>query len=316
MELVSDPSADFDEEAYLSANPDVRDAVAAGTVPSGLVHYLSWGRHEKRPRPVGRRPLTRRDKVNEVWSVSPEEKSEALGWYWMAHPMVRERINTLVSGDQSLDAYARLGAWLSEHGRKLPLDRSISLGCGFGGLERDLASRGMIREMDAFDLAAGAITEARRLAEEAGYGWIRYHLADLEAQDFPSSHYDAVFAHSSVHHVERLEVLSAACTVRCVRVVSSTSTNTSARRGSSGPMLSCTSSTVFLTPSRNVFVKRGGRKPPVLRPTIEQMVAMDPTEAVRRPTSAGYCRSISPSWRSGRRRHFAASRARRHRAEF
>jgi hypothetical protein len=134
VELVSDPSADFDEEAYLSANPDVRDAVAAGTVPSGLVHYLSWGRHEKRPRPVVRRPLTRRDKVNEVWSVSPEEKSEALGWYWMAHPMVRERINTLVSGDQSLDAYARLGAWLSEHGRKLPLDRSISLGCGFGGL--------------------------------------------------------------------------------------------------------------------------------------------------------------------------------------
>jgi SAM-dependent methyltransferase len=282
VELVSDPSADFDEEAYLSANPDVRDAVSAGTVPCGLVHYLSWGRHEKRPRPVVRRPLTRRDKVNEVWSVSPEEKSGALGWYWMAHPMVRERINTLVSGDQSLDAFARLGAWLNEHGRKLPLDRSISLGCGFGGLERDLARRGMIREMDAFDLAAGAITEARRLAEEAGYGWIRYHVADLEAHDFPSSHYDAVFAHSSVHHVERLEVLSA-------------TVHRALRPGGIFHLNEYVGPTRFQWTDAQLHLINGfldsiparlrrtpnGRKPLVLRPTIEQMMAMDPTEAVR-----------------------------------
>jgi SAM-dependent methyltransferase len=282
VELVSNPSADFDEEAYLSANPDVRDAVAAGTVPSGLVHYLSWGRHEKRPRPVVRRLLTRRDKVNEVWSVSPEEKSEALGWYWMAHPMVRDRINTLISGDQSLDAYARLGGWLNEHGRKLPLDRSISLGCGFGGLERDLASRGMIREMDAFDLAAGAIAEARRLADEAGYGWIRYHVADLETQDFPSSHYDAVFAHSSVHHVERLEVLFAAV-------------RRALRRGGIFHLNEYVGPTRFQWTDAQLHLINGfldsiperlrrtpiGRKPPVVRPTIEQMMAMDPTEAVR-----------------------------------
>lgn len=222
------------------------------------------------------------DKVNEVWSVSPELKSEAQGWYWMAHPMVRERVNTLISGNRWLDAYGRLGVWLEERGEALPLGRSLSLGCGFGGLERDLARRGMIREMDAYDLADGAIAEARRLAEEAGYGWIRYHVADLESQDFGEGLYDAVFAHSSVHHVERIEELFA--TVR-----------RTLRPGGIFHLNEYVGPTRFQWTDTQLQLINGyldsipdhlrktpnGRKPPVSRPTIEQMLAMDPTEAVR-----------------------------------
>jgi SAM-dependent methyltransferase len=351
--MASDPSGGFDEEAYLSANPDVRDAVSAGRMPSGLVHYLEWDRHEERIRPVVTRPRVERpayrplgamsvealrlrvsgvariirrewgklfridainpqginyrqdlvvahvpgeqaastvlleaatwqDKVNELWSVSPDKKSEALGWYWMAHPMVRGRINTLVSGNQSLDAYARLGAWLEQHGQAVPLGRSISLGCGFGGLERDLARRGMIREMDAYDLAAGAIMEARRLAEEAGYGWIRYHVADLEAQDFPGNYYDAVFAHSSVHHVERLEALFATVH-RALRPGGIFHLNEyvgPTRFQWTHAQLQLINSYLDSIPER-LRQTPNGRKRPVERPTIEQMVAMDPTEAIR-----------------------------------
>jgi SAM-dependent methyltransferase len=196
--------------------------------------------------------------------------------------MVRERVNILISGNQSLDAYARLGTWLEQHGQAIPLGRSISLGCGFGGLERDLARRGMIREMDAYDLADGAIMEARRLAAEAGYGWIRYHVADLETQGFPASHYDAVFAHSSVHHVERLEALFATVH-RALRPGGIFHLNeyvgptrfqwTDAQLQSINDYLDTIPERLRQTPN--------GRKPPVERPTIEQMLAMDPTEAVR-----------------------------------
>lgn len=224
----------------------------------------------------------RRDKVNEVWSVSYEAKAEVQGWYWMAHPMVRERINLLISGNQWLDAYGRLGAWLAERGQAIPLGSSISLGCGFGGLERDLARRGMIREMDAYDLAEGAIVEARRLAQAEGHGWIRYHVADLEAQDFAESRYHAVFAHSSVHHVERLEELFA--TVR-----------RALRSGGIFHLNEYVGPTRFQWTDAQLQLINGfldslpdhlrqtpnGRKAPVVRPTIEQMVAMDPTEAVR-----------------------------------
>lgn len=38
----------FDEETYLDANRDIREAVATGVVSSGLEHYRRWGRHERR----------------------------------------------------------------------------------------------------------------------------------------------------------------------------------------------------------------------------------------------------------------------------
>ena len=43
------PVWDFDEQGYLAANPDVREAVAAGDLASGLDHFYRWGWQEHRP---------------------------------------------------------------------------------------------------------------------------------------------------------------------------------------------------------------------------------------------------------------------------
>jgi SAM-dependent methyltransferase len=140
----------------------------------------------------------------------------------------------------------------------------------------------MIREMDAYDLAAGAIMEACRLAEEAGYGWIRYHVADLEAQDFPMNYYDAVFAHSSVHHVERLEALFATVH-RALRPGGIFHLNEyvgPTRFQWTDAQLQLINGYLDSIPER-LRQTPNGRKRPVERPTIEQMVAMDPTEAIR-----------------------------------
>lgn len=50
-ELPSPP--DFDDGAYLQANPDVAAEVAAGRQRSGFCHYVLHGRHEGRQRPGG-----------------------------------------------------------------------------------------------------------------------------------------------------------------------------------------------------------------------------------------------------------------------
>tara|TARA_E500000318_G_scaffold55728_1_gene51741 strand:- start:218 stop:1912 length:1695 start_codon:yes stop_codon:yes gene_type:complete len=47
LDRVTD-SANFDEGRYLALNPDVAAAVAAGTLPSGHVHYLAFGLNEGR----------------------------------------------------------------------------------------------------------------------------------------------------------------------------------------------------------------------------------------------------------------------------
>lgn len=39
---------DFDEEAYLEANPDVRKAIRRGDIESGLHHYVGYGYFEGR----------------------------------------------------------------------------------------------------------------------------------------------------------------------------------------------------------------------------------------------------------------------------
>ena len=84
--------------------------------------------------------------------------------------MVVARLNQKMSGDPAIDAYGRLALLLRERGWTLPIKRSLSLGCGFGGLERDLAGRRIIERIDGYDLAEGAVKEAQRQAQAAKPG--------------------------------------------------------------------------------------------------------------------------------------------------
>lgn len=213
---------------------------------------------------------------------APQAKPVTPGWYWTQHPMVRDRVNVLVSGNRHTDAYGHLAVFLGDSGRPGPLGRCASLGCGSGGLERDLVRRGMVGEIEGYDPSEGAVAEARRLAANLGYGNIRYQAADLAGLALPEREFDAVFTHSSLQAVEALEGVVAA-----VR-----------RALKPGGLFHLNE---FVGPSRfqwadaqvrliNAFLDTlpdrllqtpAGRKPPVERPTVEHMLAAHPTQAVR-----------------------------------
>lgn len=227
---------------------------------------------------------SRRERVSAVWSSEAARDTQVLGQYWLAHPQVRDRVNRLASGRPDQDAYGRLGELLAARGWPLPIPRALSLGCGFGALERDLVGRGLVRHFEAIDLAEGAIAEARRLAAEAGLApRIAYRVADLEQASFPPGSFDAVFAHSSVHHVERLEPLFAAV-VRALRpgglfhlheFVGPT------RFQWTDAQLRLGNALLDALPPRLRRLPDGTPKPPLLRPTIADMIAADPSEAIR-----------------------------------
>ncbi|HEY8613998.1 MAG TPA: class I SAM-dependent methyltransferase, partial [Roseomonas sp.] len=228
--------------------------------------------------------LVRRAKVNEVWSADSVRDAQELGQYWLAHPMVRDRVNRLASGRADQDAYGHLADLLAARGWRLPIGHALSLGCGFGGLERDLVGRGLVTRMDALDLAEGAITEARRLAEEAGLGGrIHYQVADLEAADFAPGSADVVFAHSSVHHVERLEELFAAVkrALRPGGVLHLYEFVGPTRFQWTDAQLELGNALLDSLPERLRRLPNGEPKGRLTRPTIEQMLAVDPTEAIR-----------------------------------
>ncbi len=301
--------AGFDEAWYCATSPDVEAAVRDGSLASGLEHYLLYGWREGRPpfdpalSYAARTPPTpaawvdgvvgNANRVDEAWSVSPEEQAEDVGWYWMAHPAVRLRANLLASGDAGQDAYDRLAALLRLRGWTLPIGRSVSIGCGFGALERDLSSRGLVREVDAYDIASGAVLEAERQARRLGLLRLRYHVADLETIDLPPASVDVVFAHSSVHHVERLEALYAvvARTLRPGGVFHLHEYVGPTRFQWTDAQLELANAFLDGLPERLRRQPDGNPKPRLRRPTIEEMIAADPSEAVR---SAELVETLAP----------------------
>ena len=57
------PPPDFDDAAYLAANPDVQIAVRVGGFRSGWQHYQKFGRAEARPLAPRAPSLSRREKL-------------------------------------------------------------------------------------------------------------------------------------------------------------------------------------------------------------------------------------------------------------
>ncbi len=125
------------------------------------------------------------------------------GLYWLELPAVQRRLNRKVSGQPDVD-WVRYTLEYHFAGR-LPLDRCLSLGCGEGGLERQLAGLGAFVACDASDIADGAIAGAQALAGQAGYDHIHYVVQDVNQVELPVGYYDAVWGAGAVHHFERLE---------------------------------------------------------------------------------------------------------------
>jgi SAM-dependent methyltransferase len=120
----------------------------------------------------------------------------------MANELVRQYINTRVSGDPHLwpmDWFARtLG------GRRL--EHALSIGCGAGALERDLVQRDLCDHVDAFDGSQVSLDVARAEADRLGMSdRISYYVGDFNEPRFPRPKYDVVFFHQSAHHVAKLE---------------------------------------------------------------------------------------------------------------
>ncbi len=131
----------------------------------------------------------------------------ASGLYWLQLAAVQRRWNIKMSGRPDADWVDHA---LSVHlAGRLPLARCLSLGCGTGRLERQLAQLGAFVACDAYDIADGSIEKARQAAAAVGYEHINYTVGDLNTIKLGEAHYDAVWAAASVHHVSGLEHLFA-----------------------------------------------------------------------------------------------------------
>lgn len=135
----------------------------------------------------------------------------AQGLHWTHLPAIRAAINHKVSGDASVSPLAWFFQTIAAE-RVLPLNRVLVLGCGGGALEREIAQAGWAREIVAIDLSAKVLEVAQAQAQTERLNNIHYFQADMNRLPvgqplFTPGSFDAVLGVSSVHHCANLGLL-------------------------------------------------------------------------------------------------------------
>ncbi len=135
------------------------------------------------------------------WDANKEKSKDPA--FWMAHPLCRQAINRRISGsphEWPLDWFHRVIG-----GRVF--DRGVSWGCGLGAFERAAIRMGLVKEIDAFDISAASLEDARNEADKEGLKGIHYGIGNFDDPELEPRRYDIVFFHASLHHVSALERL-------------------------------------------------------------------------------------------------------------
>ena len=195
---------------------------------------------------------------------------------WMASTAVLMHLNERATGDPARDW---LSSWAHRyfHGHDL---RVLVLGCGEGWLERAISEWTFVRTIDAVDFAEAALARAR----ERGGPKIRYGVVDLNRDSLEPDAYDVVVAHSVLHHIENLEhafdQIERAMKPEATLVVNEyVGVN---RFQYSDEILAIINDLMRCLPER---LRRSALEDRTYgvreRPTVEEMMANDPSEAVR-----------------------------------
>jgi SAM-dependent methyltransferase len=224
------------------------------------------------------------DVTKDLWSkkASAEDHDRRRFVSWMNHPVIEKHINRKISGDAGKNWMDFVKAKYAQ----APLSRGLSLGCGAGGLERHGLFLDICHHFDAYDVAPGAIAVAKNEAEKVGFASrVHYEARDLNAMELPEGAYDIAFACQSAHHFTAIEhifgqvkrALKPGGLFILNEFVGPTRFQWTDRQ------LELVNSILRRLPAdyRRLVLSPETVRDDLARPTIEQMIAIDPSEAVR-----------------------------------
>lgn len=269
----------LERETGLSGGFDARIAGA----------LLRLSDHRKGPDTVNMTSKTEEQAVQERWGTEDFQKKLERA-FWMNHRIVRGHLNRLATGDAHCD-------WLTWFTHEcLPTDRPqrvLVLGCGEGWLERSIARLPWIERIDACDVAEGAVARARERAQAEGLDHLHYETVDLNVAKLPTATYDAVIAHSVLHHVENLE-LAFAQIAGSLRgggwVAINEFIGPRHLQYREDAMQAMNEVMAVLTERLRTSITAGDVLETKLRPALEYVLEVDPSEGVRADELDGFIR--------------------------
>lgn len=215
-------------------------------------------------------------KVAEWWS-DPESEAPQ----WVRVPGVVGNMNRRATGDSAIDWINHSAGLLAKFAKPV---KALSLGCGFGVIERVLRRSDYCQLIHGVDVADGAIEGARKAAQNEGLDGLTYEVADLNTARLPEETYDVVYVHAALHHVFQLEHLldQIKQTLKpgglfVVYEYIGPSQMQFPRRD-----LELADIFLKLIPERyRKFQRRGGTKKEALRVSLDSMNSSDPSEGIR-----------------------------------
>jgi SAM-dependent methyltransferase len=223
--------------------------------------------------------------VARLWDrLASDAFTRDLGRYsWTGLPSVHANHNYLVSGDRDIYWID----WVRDH--YFPDGHAgdvLSLGCGAGHLDRIFGQRGLaMRSLTGFDISPAAVARAQTLADAASLApTIRYHAVDLNRFELPTGAFDFVYFFQSLHHIEALErVLDGVrgALRRGGLFLVNEFVGPSRFQWTDEQLRVATEELATLPAALRKDLRTGLTKTAVRRPTVREMVAADPSEAVR-----------------------------------
>ena len=122
-------------------------------------------------------------------------------------PPIRTRSCQLIFNESDATSRDWCEYWTVEKYLKnsIPLEKCLSICCGFGEVERTLAKLNVAKKFVGTDIAPGAIEEAKKRAQANNLDNIEYYVADLNNEVLPSNEYDLIWANGALHHIADLD---------------------------------------------------------------------------------------------------------------
>lgn len=221
--------------------------------------------------------------TSEYWDQKVRDVEQKTLKGWLSWPIIEEEyIRPQVSGDSGV---YYLSHFMTTHLKNIPVARALSLGCGGGNLERALIHMNAAQEIDAYDISTESVRLAQAMAQDEGIGHrIHYGARDLNTIELPPNTYDFVIIKMALHHFEGLEHIyrQIAASLKPGGVFVFNEFIGPTRYQWTDFQLHTMNKVLNSLPKKNTWsVWTQDYLKEIVRPTVDEMIALDPSEAVR-----------------------------------
>lgn len=199
---------------------------------------------------------------------------------WGDHPTVFRAVMRHALGSETENFFT----FLQKNHPACATAHALSLCCGDGAFEQQLLDQGVFSRITGLELSTERIAQGRARVGAQGARALDFLQKDVNLGDFGKRCFDVVFAKAALHHIQDLEAAFEGM-VRALRpgglLVTIDFFGPSRFQWTAEQLQACNRFWHAHVPPSLQVEADGTLTPPITRPRVEDMMAMDPSEAVR-----------------------------------